>query len=69
MCVSHGRSGRAFVRVRSLGVGSPPIHMFDPIYIYREIDCGWLSLGGVTRHLALVPLVSPAFYPPVDLNK
>jgi len=57
------------VRVRSLGVGSLPIHMFDPIYIEREIDCGWLSLGGVTRHLALVPSVSPAFYPPVDLNK
>jgi hypothetical protein len=39
------------------------------IYIEREIDCGWLSLGGVTRHLALVPSVSPAFFPPVDLNK
>jgi hypothetical protein len=24
--------------------------------------------GGVTRHLALVPSVSPAFSPPVDLN-
>ena len=55
------------MRVRSLGVGSPPINRFDPIYIY--IDCGWLSLGGVTRHLALVPSVSPAFFPPVDLNK
>jgi len=40
------------------------------LYIEREIDCGWLSLGGgVTRHLALVPSVSPAFFPPVDLNK
>ena len=36
------------MRVRSLGVGSLPIHGFDPIYIEREreIDCGWLSLGG-----------------------
>jgi len=26
------------------------------------------EFGGVTRHLALVPSVSPAFSPPVDLN-
>ena len=57
------------MRVRSLGIGSPPIHMFDPIYIER--DRLWLAEfgGGVTRHLALVPSVSPAFFPPVDLNK
>ena len=59
------------MRVRSLGVGSLPIHMFDPIYIERERDRLWLAEfgGGVTRHLALVPSVSPAFFPPVDLNK
>ncbi len=35
------------------------------IRIYRL----WLAeFGGVTRHLALVPSVSPAFSPPVDLN-
>jgi hypothetical protein len=44
------------VRVRSLGVGSPPIHMFDPIYIYREIDCGWLSLGGGSLGIWLLSL-------------
>ena len=39
------------------------------LYIYR--DRLWLAKfgGGVTRHLALVPSVSPAFFPPVDLNK
>jgi hypothetical protein len=47
-----------------------PLSICLILYIYREIDCGWLSLGGgVTRHLALVPSVSPAFFPPVDLNK
>ena len=44
MFVSRRRSGRAFVRVRSLGVGSPPIHMFDPIYIER--DRLWLAEFG-----------------------
>ncbi len=40
------------------------------IYIYIYIDRLWLAEfgGGVTRHLALVPSVSPAFFPLVDLN-
>ena len=36
------------------------------IYIEREIDCGWLSLGG--GYLACVPLVCSALSPPVKLN-
>jgi hypothetical protein len=50
-----------------------PLSICLILYIYRERerDRLWLAEfgGGVTRHLALVPSVSPAFFPPVDLNK
>jgi hypothetical protein len=43
------------VRVRSLGVGSPPIHMFDPIYIER--DRLWLAeFGGGSLGIWLLSL-------------
>jgi len=38
------------------------------LYIEREIDCGWQSLGGGTRHLARFPLVCSALSPPVKLK-
>jgi hypothetical protein len=45
------------VRVRSLGVGSLPIHMFDPIYIYRERDRLWLAeFGGGSLGIWLLSL-------------
>ena len=34
------------MRVRSLGVGSLPIHMFDPIYIEKERERLWLAEFG-----------------------
>ena len=52
MFVSRRRSGRAFVRVRSLGVGSPPINRFDPIYIDRL----WLAEFGGSLGVWLLSL-------------
>ena len=56
------------MRVRSLGVGSPPIHRFDPIY--RERDRLWLAEfgGGALGILARFPLVCSALSPPAKLN-
>ena len=56
--------------MRSLGVGSPPIHRFDLIYIERERDrfvVGRVWGGGI-RHLARFPLVCSALSPPAKLN-
>jgi len=54
--------------LRSLGVGSPPIHRFD--LIYRERDRLWLAeFGeGALGILARFPFVCLALSPPVKLK-
>ena len=56
------------MRVRSLGVGSLPIHGFDPIYIEIDRLCFAEFGGRYTRHLARFPLVCPALSFPAKLN-
>jgi len=56
------------VRVRSLGVGSPPIHRFDPIYIERDRFLVGRVWGRYTRHLARFLLVCSALSFPAKLK-